>query len=75
MAKSSRLQARVDGLLDIADIVALAKVLVNECVHITQLQLDGGAHVVEAHDLSIVADDLQAALHVAQVVIGQLQYE
>src|ERR1019366_6775673 len=69
------LEARVERFLDVADIVAAAKVLVDKAVNIAQLQLDGGAHIVEAHDLRIVADDLQAPLKVAQVVIGHFEYE
>ena len=38
------------------------KVLVDEVVHVAELKLDGGAHVVEAHNLAVVADDLKAAL-------------
>ena len=63
------------GLLDIANIVALAEVLVNEIVDIAQLQLDGGAHVIEAHNLRVVADDLEASLQIAKVVIGYLKNE
>jgi hypothetical protein len=53
----------------------MSKVLVNEGVNIAELQFDGGAHVVKAHNLREVIDDLQAPLQVAQVVVGQLQHE
>ena len=43
------------GFLDVADVVAVAEVLVDEAVHIAQLQLDGGADVVEAHHLRVVS--------------------
>ena len=69
------MQARVEGLFDVTDVVALSKVLVNEGVHIAQLQFDRGAHVIETHHLRIVADDLEATLQVAQVVISHLEHE
>ena len=75
VTKSSGLQARVERLLDVADVVALAEVLVDEAVDVAQLQFDGGTHVVEAHNLSVVTDDLQAALEIAQVIIRHFQYE
>src|ERR1700674_4896646 len=70
-----RLEARVERFLDVANIVAVAKVPVDEAVNVAQLQLDSGAHIIKAHDLCIVADDLQAALQVAKVVIGHLENE
>ena len=70
-----RLEARVKRFLDVADVVPVAEILVDETVDIAQLQLDGGAHVVEAHDLGIIADNLQAPLQVAQVVISHFEYE
>ena len=68
-------QPGVERLLDVADVVAVAEVLVDEVVHVTELQLDGGAHVVEAHDPRVVRDDLEAALDAAPVVVRQLQDE
>ena len=70
-----RLEARIERFLDVADIVAVAKIPVDEAVNVAQLQFDGGAHIVEAHNLRIVTDDLQAALKVSQVVIGHFEDE
>ncbi len=70
-----RLEARVERFLDVADIVAVTKIPVDEAVNVAQLQFDGGAHIVEAYDLRIVADDLQAALKVSQVVVGHFENE
>ena len=70
-----RLEASVERFLDVADIVTVAKIPVDEAVNIAQLQFDGSAHVVEANHLRIVADDLQTALNVAQVVIGHFENE
>jgi hypothetical protein len=53
----------------------MPEVLMDEGVDIAELQFDGGAYVIEAHNLREVIDDLQAPLQVAQVVIGQLQHE
>ena len=55
--------------------VAVAEVLVDEAVEIAELQLDGGAHVVEPHDPAVLADDLQPALEAALVIVGHLQHE
>jgi hypothetical protein len=67
------MEARVHGLLDVADIVAVAEVLVDEAVDVAQLQLDGGADVIEAHHLRVGSDDFQPALYVSEMVVGQLQ--
>ena len=67
------MEARFDCFLDVADVVAVAEVLVDEAVDVAQLQLDGGADVVEAHHLRVGSDDLEAALYVSQMVVGQLQ--
>ena len=42
---------RVERLLDVADVGAVQKILVDEVLDVAELQLDGGPHVVEAHDL------------------------
>ena len=68
-------QPRLQDALDVADVVAVAKVLVDEAVEIAELQLDGGAHVVEPRDPAVLADDLQTALEAALVVAGNLQHE
>jgi hypothetical protein len=47
------------------------KVLVDEGVGIAELQLDRGAHVVEAHDAGKVGDDAQPALDPPPVVVGE----
>ena len=44
-------------------------------VDVAELELDRRADVVEADDLGVFADDLQAALDLAPVVVGQLQDE
>jgi hypothetical protein len=67
------MEARVEGFLDVADIVAVTEVLMDEAVDVAQLQLDGGADVIEAHHLRAGSDDFQAALYVSQMVVGQLQ--
>jgi hypothetical protein len=64
-------QAGVEGFLDIADVIAFAKVLVDKGVGIAELQLDRGAHVVETHDAGKVGDDSQAALDPPPVVVGE----
>ena len=55
-------QACRQGLLDVADVVAVAEILVDEVLHVAQLQLDRGADVVEAHDARVGRDDVEAAL-------------
>jgi hypothetical protein len=67
------MEARVEGFLDVTDIVAVAEVLMDEAVDVAQLQLDGSADVIEAHHLRAGSDDFQAALYVSQMVVGQLQ--
>ena len=68
-------EAGIERLLDVADIVTLAEILVNEGIHIAQLDLDGGTHVVEADDAREVGDDAQAALEPPPMVIGKFENE
>ena len=49
---------RVERLLDVADVGAVAEILVNEGIDVAELQLDRGMDVVEAHDPREIADDL-----------------
>src|SRR5213076_725839 len=63
-------QARVDGLLDVADIGAIAKIFVDEGVHVAELKLQGGSHVVESHHLRERVDDFEPAFGAAPVIVG-----
>ena len=48
----------VQGLLDVADVLAPPEILVDEVVHVAELQLDGGPDVVVAHHPAELVDDL-----------------
>ncbi len=74
-AKSSQRHLRVECLLDVADVGAVAVRRVDEGVDVAELQLDGGAHVVVAHDLREVGHDPTTAVDAPQVVVGQLENE
>jgi hypothetical protein len=43
---------------------------VDEGVHIPELQLDGGADVVEAHDLGKLRYDAKSAVEFAKMIVG-----
>lgn len=51
----------------------MQKIFVDETIHVAELKLNRGANVVVAHDRSELADDLQAAIHVAPVIVRQFQ--
>ena len=55
--------------------VALPEVPVDEVLHVAQLEFDGRADIVEADDARIGRDDVEAALHAARMVVGELQDE
>lgn len=66
---------RVARLLDIADVGAVGEVFVDEAVHIAELQLDCGAHVVEADYLGKHTYNLQAPLNTSEMVISHLKHK
>jgi hypothetical protein len=48
---------------------------VDEFIHVTELELDRGADVVEADDAGVLADDFQAAFQLALVIVRHFQDE
>src|SRR5215471_7645940 len=66
---------RIHCLLDVANVVPMAKIAVNKIVDVANLQLNRRPYVVETDNLSVRADDLQASLDVSQMVVGQLEHE
>ena len=69
------LQHGVHRLLDVANVRPRAEILVDERLHVPELELDRRAHVVEADDAGVGVDDLQAALDAPEVVVGHLEDE
>ncbi len=55
--------------------MTVAKILVDEIIDVAELELDRRADIVEAHDLRVLTDNLEPALEVAEVVVGQLEDE
>ena len=47
----------------------------NKRVDVAELELDGGPHVVETHDLREGADNLQRPLETPPMVVGHFQNE
>ena len=66
---------RIERFLDVTDIGAANIVPVNEGVHVAELQLDGGAHVVETHHLGEGIDDFQSPVEPSPMVVGHFQHE
>ena len=60
---------------DVADVPALPVVLVDEVVHVPELELDGGLDAVGARDARELRDDFQPAFPPAPVVVGEFQNE
>jgi hypothetical protein len=46
---------------------------VDEVLHIPELELDRGPDIVEAHDLGKGLNDLKAAFHAPQMIVGHLE--
>ena len=65
----------VHHALDVADIGAITKILVHKAVHVSELELDGGAHVVEADHAAVLMHNIQGALEAALVIIGHFKNE
>jgi hypothetical protein len=68
-------KAGVERPLDVADVAALAEILVDEGVDVAKLQLDRRLDVVEADDPRKVGDDAQPAFKSALVVVCQFEDE
>ena len=68
-------QFGVFGLLDVAQLGIALEVRMDEFIHVTKLQLDCGLDVVVTHDRGVIADDLQAAIELAPMVVGKLEDE
>lgn len=60
----------INGLLDIADIAAIAKILMNEIIDVTKLQFDRRPHIICPDDFSEIVNDFQAALDLAPMVVS-----
>jgi hypothetical protein len=69
------IQTGVQGLLDVADVGTLAVVSMDKRIHVSELQLDGRANIIEADDLRELRDNAQAPVDVAPVVIGHFKDE
>lgn len=63
------------GLFDIPQIGIAAILGVDEGVHVAELEFDRRPDVVVAEDGGMVADDLEPALDLAPVVVGQFEDE
>jgi hypothetical protein len=48
---------------------------VDERIHVSELQLDGRANIIEADDLRELRDNAQSPIDVAPVVIGHFKDE
>ena len=68
-------QPGVERLLDVAKILAINEVFMDESVHVAELQLDGRPDVIESNHLGERIDDLKAAFEAAEMVIGHFQHK
>lgn len=68
-------QRGLQGLFDVTDVRTLAIIRMDQCVHIAQLDFDGGADVVEPDDLAELVHNRQTSLQLAQMVVGHLQHK
>ncbi len=62
-------------LLDVTEVLVALEAAMDEFVDVAKLQLDRRFDVVVANDGGVVADDSEAALELAQVIIRQLEHE
>ena len=68
-------QLGVFGLLDVAQFGIALEIRMDEFINVAKLQFDGRFDVVVADDGGVVADDLQAAIELAPMVVGKFKDE
>lgn len=65
----------VKNALDVADVGAFPEVLVDESVHVAELEFDSGADVIEAHYSTMFMHNLKSPIEATLVVVRHFQDE
>ena len=68
-------QPGVECLFDVAKILAINEVFMDEGVHVAELQLDGRPDIIKSNHLGERIDDFEAAFEAAEVIIGHFQHK
>src|SRR6185437_10419733 len=66
-------KSRIERLLDVPEIGTVDEIFMNESLDIAELELDGSAHIIEAHHLGKLLNDLQSPFHTSEMVVSHLQ--